>query len=513
MVTEKETEKAMTTVRFSWGWPQRLTHGISSLLRNVRPKRISPHRSRRNDDDDSENCFITHSSPAVSVPHPKSSSARTSTHDTREKGKRRAVRHALRNDSTPNVVHRCERSIEEKKKGLAPLKIKPAASSSEPTSSRLITRRGSEPFDSVGSTRPSSSRGKEEKNGRSPMRTPSDERTRHRFSLSSMKYWRSQTTHHTRSQTPSQASSPLDSSSLGSSQDKASQPLAPADIAVRRSDEVLRHHGREYAQSSRIHDADTCGGLTAARRASSWGEPMNYAEEVTSLTSGEHDGLDDDALFLGAGGVCNDPSTLTTNLPIGLGHVQPHPRIADEPLRHPQPERLYIGPGMYHLFYENSPCDAAGAPGPSSSSVHSSCASGCSGRCGGRSVQLRSPMTSPSPLQQVVYESDLNQTSEDEFDDDLDSDSSFFRDTHRQRQRQEAVLRAQVDRLYLDDEEEEEEDAPIEVKRRRPSLSVTAASPPPLSNFTHEFPMMMRNPSRSPARENLGYYEQSMLRS
>lgn len=502
MVTEKETEKAMTTVRFSWGWPQRLTHGISSLLRNVRPKRIPPHRSRR-DDDDGENHFITHSSPTVSAPRPKSSSARTSIHNTREKGKRRAACHALRNDSTPNVVHRRERSTEEKKE----LKNKPAPSSSEPASSRLITRRGSEPFGGVGSTRPSSSRGKEEKNGRSPMRTPSDEGTRHRFSLSSMKYWRSQTTHHARSQTPSQASSPLDSSSLGSSQDKAPQPLAPADIAVRRSDEVLRHHGREYVHNGSIHGVDAYGGLTAARRASSWGEPMNYVEEVTRLTSGEHDGLDDDALFLGAGGVCNDPSTLTTNLPTGLGHVQPHPRIADEPLRHPQPERLYIGPGMYHLFYENSLCDAAGAAGPSSSSVHS-CASGCSGRCGGRSVQLRSPMTSPSPLQQVAYESDLNQASEDDFDDDLDSDSSFFRDTHRQRQRQEAVLRAQMDRLYLDDEEEEE-DAPIEVKRRRPSLSVTAASPPPLSNFTHGFPM----PSRSPARENLGYYEQSMLRS
>lgn len=505
MVTEKETEKAMTTVRFSWGWPQRLTHGISSLLRNVRPKRTSSNRSRRSHDDD-ENGFLIHSSPTVSVPRSKSSVAWPSTHEAREKGKRRAVCLALRNDSTPNVVHRRERSIEEKKKGLRPLKIKPAAPSSEPTTSRLVTRRGSESFGGISDTRPSSSRSKEE------IHTPPDDRTRHRFSLSSMKYWRPQTTHHsTQSQTPSQASSPLDGSSLGSSQDKVHRSPVPADITARRSDEVLRHHGREYVYNSSMHDADTCGGLTAARRASSWGEPMNYAEEVTSLTSGEHDGLDDDAFFLGAGGVCRDQSTLTTNLPIGLGHAQAqqHSNVEDGTLRHPQPEKLYIGPGMYHLSHENSPCDGVGPPGPSSSSVYSGCTSGC----GGLSAQLRSAMTSPSPLQQVAYESDLNQTSEEDFDDDLDSDSSFFRDTHGQRQREEAASRAQVDTLHLDDrlDEEEEEDAPIEVKRRRPSLSVTAASPPPLSNFSHL--SIMRNPSRSPARENLGYYERSMLRS
>ncbi|KAL4064610.1 hypothetical protein J3A83DRAFT_640863 [Scleroderma citrinum] len=473
----------MTTVRFSWGWPQRLTHGISSLLRNVRPKRAPPFRSRRsNRHDDDENQFTSQSTPAVSVPRrPKSSSIHTSTQDTLEKGKRRAAYHVLRNDSTPNVVRCRGRSIEEKeKKGLPPLKIKPPSPSSELVSSRLSMRRGSRTLGGGGESSRPSSRGNEETNGRSSMRTSPDERTRHRFSLSSMKYWRSQMTHHTRSQTPSQASSPLDNSSLGSSQDKVSQPLITTDITLRRSDEVLRHRGCEYVHSSNMHGtgADTCGAglLTAARRASSWGEPMNYVEDVTSLASGEHDGLDEDAMFLGAGGVCKDPSTLTTNLPIGLSHSHTH--AANGALRHPQPERLYIGPGMYHLSYEHPPYDgSSGAPGPSSS-AHDG------GSCGGgRPTQLRSATTSPSPLQRVAYESD------DESDDDDDDE----------------------------DDDEGDEDAPIEVKRRRPSLSVTAASPPlplppPLPDFSDQFPVV-RNLSRSPARESVGYYERSMLHS
>lgn len=480
MVTDKETEKAMTTMRFSWGWHKRLTHGISSLLRNVRPKRISPSRPRRHGDD--ENQFGVNSSPAITFVQPKPASMRTSTHEGRAKSKRRLVMHSttLHNDSTPNIAQGHQGSMEKKMKSL---KIRPSQPPSDPNVSRLTSRRGSDALfpsrDMHGAscTRPSSSRNSEGTTIIIP--SPAEERTRHRFSLSSMKYWRSSP-----HRTTSQASSPLDTSSVGSSQDKAPQQTVSTDvnITLRRSEEVLRHHRRECMPGG-AHDSCE-GGLTAARRASSWGEPTNYAEEVTSLTSGEHDGLDEDALFLGAGGVCNDPSTLVSNLSLGFSHV------AEGTLRHPQPERLHIGPGIgvRHVSHESLSHYDAGVgatatpgPGPSSSSQS-------------RQSQLRSATTSPSPLHQLAYESGVEEASGGEgYDDDLDSDSdsSFFRDKHQRREEQATLLRSQVNRSYSDDEGEEEsdeEDAPIEVRRRRPSVLLAATSPlPPLSDFSDEY--------------------------
>lgn len=220
------------------------------------------------------------------------------------------------------------------------------------------------------------------------------------------------------------------------------------DILARRSDEVLRHHGKECLQS--VHHNH--GLLTAARRASSWGDPINYVEDVTSLNSGEQDGIDDDAMFLGAGGV--EPTTLVSNLPLGLNQATEAINHASTVLRHPQPERLHLAPSV-HIC-----CDVP--PHDSTPNRHH-----------------RSMTTSPSPLHHVAYESDLNHTSEEEYE-DLDSDSSFFRDT-RGREHEREVFRANASRLYEDEEDEEsdEEMVPIEFKRRRPSVSVTAATPPP----------------------------------
>ena len=48
--------------------------------------------------------------------------------------------------------------------------------------------------------------------------------------------------------------------------------------------------------------------LTAAQRASSWGDnPTDFMEEAASLNSEEPD-LDDKDMILGAGGICNDLS-------------------------------------------------------------------------------------------------------------------------------------------------------------------------------------------------------------
>lgn len=160
-------------------------------------------------------------------------------------------------------------------------------------------------------------------------------------------------------------------------------------------------------------------------------------------------------MFLGAGGVCNDPSSLgSSSLPSSLNQSISNSAAV---LRHPQPERLYI----------TAPTSAA--PDPSSHDTGQS-----------RYPIVRSATQSPSPLQHVAYESE----SDEEYD--YDDDSSFFRDTHRDRQAESEAFQANTSLMYDEEDEDEsdEETVPIEVRRRRPSVSVTAASPVHLSDFS-----------------------------
>lgn len=453
MVTENETRTAMTTARFTWGWHKRLTNRISSLFRTVRTPRSS-RLGVGNDDDD--NTTGVHSLPAIKAAgRHKSASEHLPGPERREKAKARAARSVIiRNDTTPNMDRRRDKSIERWARSAA------NGFPQDPNSSsvRLADgRRGSETLIppgeihahfNVNSSRSTGSQSRPPSGGRDNSSTPlpNDERPRHRFSLSSM--WRHNSSH----KTPSQASSPLDSSSGVSVLQENTLNAGPSvDIMARRSDEVLRHHGKESLRSMYY-----CPGvLTAARRASSWGDPVNYVEDVTSLNSGEQDGMDDDAMFLGAGGV--EPTTLVSNLPLGLGQATEAINYASTALRHPQPERLHLGPSVHICCDVSNPQDSA-------SNRHH-----------------RSTTTSPSPLHHVAYESDLN-TSEEEYE-DLDSDSSFFGNRCGERERE--AFRANASHIYEeeDDEESDEEIAPIEFKRRRPSVSVTAASPPPLSDL------------------------------
>ena len=433
----------MTTARFTWGWHKRLTNRISSLFRTVRTSRSSRHSVRNDDEDD--NTTSGHSvSGVVTVGHHKSAATDLPGH---EMAKQRTVRSAIpRNDMTSSMDRRRDKSIERWARSAA------NASSQDPNSGGLTTsRRGSEALippgeihahfaantsRAMGSQSRPSSRGKDGPN--TPL--PNDERSRHRFSFSSM--WRS----HSSRKTGSLTSSPLDSSSGASIfQGNTLKPGPSVDIMARRSDEVLR---KEYSRSA--HHSE--GVLTAARRASSWGEPINYVEDVTSLNSGEQDGIDDDAMFLGAGGV--EHTTIVSNLPFGLNQAtEAINHHGSTVMRHPQPERLHLGPSVHVC------CDLC-HPDSATSRHH------------------RSTTTSPSPLHHVAYESDLNHTSEEEYD-DPDSDYSFFRDTRREREHE--AFRAHTSHMY-DDEDDDESDremVPIEFKRRRPSVSVTAASPPP----------------------------------
>lgn len=441
IVTENETRTAMTTARFTWGWHKRLTNRISSLFRTVR----TPRSSRRNDGNDDDTTGV-HSLP---VGRHKSATARLLGPEIFEKAKQRTVRSAI-HDSTANMDRRREKSIERWARSAA----NGSSQDSDSNSVRVAAgRRGSEtlippgeihPHFIVNSSRSTGSQTRPSSRGKDGSNTPlpEDGRSRHRFSLSSV--WHPNSSH----KTASQASSPLDSSSgVSIYQENAVKPGPSVDIMARRSDEVLRHHGKEFSRS--VHHSNDL--LTAARRASSWGEPVNYVEDVTSLNSGEQDGMDDDAMFLGAGGV--EPTTLVSNLPLGLNQATEAINQASAVMRHPQPERLHLGPSV-HIYCDVPPQDSA-------SNRHH-----------------HSTTTSPSPLHHVAYESDLNQSSEEEYD-DLDSDSSFFRDT-RSREHEREAFRANVSQMYEeDDEESDEATVPIEFKRRTPSVSITAASPPP----------------------------------
>ncbi|KAH0832988.1 kinase-like domain-containing protein [Lanmaoa asiatica] len=450
VVTENETRTAMTTARFTWGWHKRLTNRISSLFRTVRTPRPS-RPNVRNDDDNDDNTTGIHSLPAkTAVGRHKSATARSPCPEMRAKARSRVAHSVtLRNDSTQGTDRRREKSIERWARSAA------NASPRDPNSSsvRLVARRcGSETLTPPGEIHPrfivnpsrstgSQSQPSSRRRDSSSTPLPNDERPRHRFSLSSM--WRPNSSQ----KTASQASSPLDSSSgVSIFHGNTSNPRPSVDIMARRSDEVLRHHGKESSRS--VHHSP--GVLTAARRASSWGEPVNYVEDVTSLNSGEQDGIDDDAMFLGAGGV--EPTTLVSNLPLGLNQATEAINYTSTILRHPQPERSQLGPSI-HICCDVPPHDCA------------------------PNRHHRSTTTSPSPLHHVTYESDLNHTSEEEYE-SLDSDSSFFHETYRERERE--AFRAATSQMYEGEDDSDEEIVPIEFKRRRPSVSVTAPSPPPL---------------------------------
>jgi [calcium/calmodulin-dependent protein kinase] kinase len=92
-------------------------------------------------------------------------------------------------------------------------------------------------------------------------------------------------------------------------------------------------------------------------------------------------------------------------------------------------------------------------------------------------------------LQQVAYESDPDViTDEEEYEDCDDSDSSFFREPHADRQAESQAFQANTSLMYGEEDEDEsdEETVPIEVKRRRPSVSVTATSPVHLSESSDD---------------------------
>jgi hypothetical protein len=190
----------------------------------------------------------------------------------------------------------------------------------------------------------------------------------------------------------------------------------------RRSEEALRHLQTAHSIVSEP--------LTAARRASSWGEnPTDFMEEAASLNSEDAAELDHDAMILGAGGVCNDRFLEPQVTPSAIGQPE---RFAPGFIHSPVPDHIAAGRGSCFMRYTHS----------------------------------------TSPLTQVAYNSRLDVDGgevDDLREDDNDSDEVYSSSVEE--------FDDLEDNIDGDDEDDDDDDAaPIEVRRRLPT------SPPPQSD-------------------------------
>ena len=203
---------------------------------------------------------------------------------------------------------------------------------------------------------------------------------------------------------------------------RSTETTALTEQFCRRSEEALRYHRTVQSIASEP--------LTAARRASSWGEnPTDFfMEEVASVNSEDPAELDHDAMILGAGGVCNDfiLEPHVSSVASGSGSVDLEATVASV---RQLPSERYIG----HLV--SSPISDAVVSAARSSGF------------------LHHPNTT-SPLTQVAYDSrssrgdeefdDIYSSSVDDFDEVSDGDSDD------------------------DDTDDDDDGGPIEVRRRQP---------------------------------------------
>ncbi|KZT23120.1 kinase-like protein [Neolentinus lepideus HHB14362 ss-1] len=448
-VTDDDASDAMSDVRFRW--TRRLTRPISYLWKTVRTQRS--FRSKQDDDEEELNRVGLRSAPHVLVGRAKTVSARPSTSAGPHKTRRLApIVPEYNNQSSPDVVsHIRSRSIErypttrhqsvqiagsfgKARRGSETLLV--------PRSRNVVPASPQSGYSAHSASPTSSSLGDQD----SPYseKKPVEEPSRNRFSLSSWIPAGLRASRNTTYNGPApheastSASLPVSSSPSPRAAHRGTRSPV-ADLYARRSEEAFAV--RQKNTSERVSES-----LTAARRASSWGETADYArhsEDVTSIHSAdqwETSGVDKEVMNLGAGGVLlNEPihpaaSAIRLVTP---GVPQPLTPI------HPQTERVF--------------CEAAD-PVP-----HDLI----------RQVQAHPRSRTTSPLTQEVYS--LN----DRYQDYEDDSSSFF-DRNSDDDERPPLNTSQ---LYNEEDDESDDDAiPLEVRRRRPSVSVTLASPPPDSS-------------------------------
>lgn len=457
-MTASETASAMSSLKYRHGWPKRVKQRLSTLLHNVRA-----HRSSRSVGHRAESQFGTSSAPHLHfgshqkprtkrpAPEPGDKGRGVDHHGTKEKGKGVDPRekgkyrskgrpNTAKHESTPNITTASSRSKSIDRWSSSRENSTLAVAGSSGRSHRRSESRLAHGDSDVDASSPTSSRGDDH----AYSRRSGDERPRNRFSLASLKHWRPHR-HSSHGSTPLAAST----STLSYMEPITPPPksAAPSTENQARSDVILGYFG------------DRNSPLIFARRASSWGEASDYFEDVLSLNSGD-EFLEEDAIMMGAGGVSNEPPYGSVT-PVGFTTAAEAASAVSLPTRPPQ---LFIG-SPPRISYD--------------SPMHENSFS--------RQSQVRSQTTSPL-AQAVVYGSDLdvrNMPYDGGSDDDSLSYGDVIEDGPYQGCAYPEIDSTSSSQAYEEEEQEDDEDSdeenfPIEVKRRRPSVTFATVPSPPL---------------------------------
>lgn len=312
----------MTGVRFRWKWGSSLTRHISTLFRQVREAKPYAAASHQGEAD---NPNATRSAPRMRIkttdvarertPRDMPGPSKYTAPPGREKGKKRADSHGDKSQRSKSV----ERSSSRKTAPKPSLLSTSTASKDGSSDANLVPQMGS----SVGS---------------SAQTSPTEGRPKSRFSIYSPStwHWRSTKNLTTQSQstspggsTPSRRqlsphSTPQPSSmhSPDTCSPSSHSPVSPVSPDLTISSELLGRgirRSEEALRGMQFEDISSSGPLTAARRASSWGDNPTDFNEVTSLNSEDHD-LDESCILVGAGGVSNEsPFRRTASVGLQLG--------------------------------------------------------------------------------------------------------------------------------------------------------------------------------------------------
>ena len=258
-VSVHEASGAMSAVHFRWRWGGKIAKHITSVFRNVRPVHRSPGM-----------VATTKSDPYHRFQFNKDVVGTTSSQlNERDKGKWKATGNSEATRDYP-----------------------------QSSPGTLTSYAGSQQFSAAKACRGTNSLGRET----SALSSKSGSEKRSRFGL--FLNWR-----------PTNSQSPPTTPSSSFTQSPSPRTLGTINGGnhpnSRRSEEALRFI--RHTQGSVNDDDDECGRLTAARRASSWGQGDKELHEVVSVTSVERE-LNDHDMNVGAGGVSRDGE-----LGIGVG--------------------------------------------------------------------------------------------------------------------------------------------------------------------------------------------------
>ncbi|THH17901.1 hypothetical protein EW146_g2991 [Bondarzewia mesenterica] len=459
-VTQAAIDDAMSPMRFRWR--KRWTNRVTTLLHTVRPQ-----RSFRSADDGSDNDVGVRSAPSISMSRYKKSSKSSSDHQrTRSRDKQKEsvrIRPATHTRSAIDISH--SKPVERRATSPARASGSSGGILNYPAGTTAKTRRGSMsllalPYTHNQQSRshsPTPSTGGGDDSGDRPH---SRDRPKSRFSLSSFKQWRVGR-NVSYGPGPNEASTStitdVSKSSRQNSSGQASTAASPCEGP--QSSEEVPPVSRTYRRHSGFPH------VTSAMRASSWGDVSEYSrqtEEVTSIHSGDREEtVDEEVMLFGAGGVANGPLPPTPNGGI-LVPMSPVPNFSTldavlAPGLEGQDQSQHTLTAVpVDLLHSVTGRDPATEADPAVQDAASYVRQGASSR-----------PHAPSPLAQLPYSSDdLGQY---DYDDD-DDDSSFF---ELNSEEVENGLQS-TSQIYDDDDDESDEEAmPLEVRRRRPSWSVT----------------------------------------